>query len=60
MIVLLVWIVILGLIVGAVYRWAPIPNGFKLLVYIVCIVLALFLVLHFFGINLGTSLPTRG
>lgn len=58
MIVLIVWILILGLIVGAVYRWAPIPQGFKVLVYIVCAILAISLVLNFFGINIG-DLPRR-
>jgi len=52
LIVLIVYIVILGLIVYGVRTYAPIPNGFKVLTYIVCFVVALALVLNAFGLNL--------
>jgi len=50
---LIIWIVIIGLIVGAVYRWAPIPAGFKTLVYIVCVIWLVLLILQVFGVSLS-------
>jgi hypothetical protein len=39
---LLLWIVIIGFLVYAVNRYAPIPNGFKVLFYVVCIAWLIF------------------
>lgn len=54
MIELLIWIVIIGLIVFLVNRYAPIPQGFKTLIYVVCIIWAILLVLNTFGFTLGS------
>jgi hypothetical protein len=49
---LLVLILILGFIVYAIYRWAPIPNGFKVAAYIVCMLAVIFAAMRTFGIAL--------
>jgi len=54
MITLLVWIVIIGLIDYAVFRWTPIPAGFKTLIYVVSIIFCILLALNAFGFSLGS------
>ncbi len=61
MIALIFWIVVLGLIVAAVYHYAPIPQGFKVLVYAVCIITAIWMVVNAFGVDLNlNSMPRVG
>jgi hypothetical protein len=57
MLLLIIWIVCIGLIAYAVNRYAPIPVGMKTLIYVICIVWAVLLTLHAFGISLG-SVPS--
>jgi hypothetical protein len=56
---LLFIILILGFITYAVYRWAPIPAGFKAAVYFVCIAIVIMSVLYAFGImpDLNATVP---
>lgn len=57
---LLLWILALGFVCFAVYKWAPVPNGFKMAVYFVCMAIVVLLILHAFGImpDLNTRVPT--
>jgi hypothetical protein len=50
---LIFWIVFCGLIWYAVARWAPIPAGFKTLIYVILCVVVLFMCLAAFGIVIG-------
>jgi hypothetical protein len=56
MLTLIIWIFLIALIVTAVYKFAPIPEGFKRLIYGICVVWAFILVLNAFGI-LPSSIP---
>jgi len=61
-IALLVWIAILGFVVFLTYKYLPIPAGFKTLIYVVSIVIALLITLHAFGLfaDLHASVPHLG
>ena len=56
MITLIVWILILGLISYGVSR-TPLQNGFKMLAYVACIVMAIVLTLNVFGVGIGLPAP---
>lgn len=47
---LLLVIFLLGFIVYATYRWAPIPPGFKTAIYFVCMAIVILIILSAFGI----------
>ncbi len=56
---LLVIILLLGLVCYAVYRFAPIPAGFKTLIYFILMAIAILVTLNAFGLlgSLNTSVP---
>ena len=58
MITLIVYIVVLGLIAWMVNAYTPIPQTFKTLVTVVLVIIALLMVLNFFGVNLN-GMPHR-
>jgi hypothetical protein len=56
---LILWILVLGVIVYLVYRFAPIPAGFKTAVYVICMAIAVLITLRAFGImpDLDATVP---
>lgn len=56
---LVIWILILGVIAYLVRAYAPIPEGFKKLIYVVLIVIAILITLQAFGLlgDLNATVP---
>jgi hypothetical protein len=56
---LVLWLLVLGVIVYLVYRYAPVPAGFKTLIYVVVMAIAVLIVLRAFGLmpDLDATVP---
>ena len=56
---LIIIIFLLGLLAWAIYRFAPIPQGFKTLCYFILMAIAILVTLNAFGLlgSLNTQVP---